>query len=82
MTIYVKYYEYNIGKSWKKREEKVMFGVYFDDKILEGDKFGEAERAIRLNLQRNVTAREALKELCRRKGLSAYKRVKKEEKRA
>lgn len=59
-----------------------MFGVYFDDKILEGDKFGETERAIRLNLQRNVTAREALKELCRRKGLSAYKRVKKEEKRA
>lgn len=40
-----------------------MRNFYFDYQIFETDCFDNAERILRLNLQRDVTAREALTEL-------------------
>jgi hypothetical protein len=54
--------------------EKKMYGVYFDDKIFETDKFSREERTLRLNLQRNKTARETLRELGVQSGLYANKK--------
>jgi hypothetical protein len=55
-------------------EKKDMYGVYFDDKIFETDKFSREERTLRLNLQRDKTAKETLRELGVQGGLYANKK--------
>lgn len=59
-----------------------MYGVYFDDKIFNSDKFSKEERALRISLQRNITAKEALCELGARGGLYGNKKTEKSVKRA
>ena len=46
-----------------------MKTFYFDYKILGNERIGDEEYKLRLNLQRSVSAAEALKELGSRRGL-------------